>query len=283
MIWVKRILSEPLLHFIVMGATVFFAYSNLNSSSEVPQSENRIVVTLQEVSTLASRFEGTWQRPPTSAELDRLIETHIRDRILISEALALSMDQDDPIINRRLVQKMDFLMQSVAGAATASEQELETYYAKNKQTYATLPMIAFEQVYFGEAPDPVAFNSALASLAKGTDPTRLGQETMLPARIKLSPAPTIDGMFGDGFFELVSKQSSGDWYGPVRSGFGVHIVRVTDQMASIIPEFEAVRSQLETDYATSMASRLSQNLFDEMRKRYEISQPADSELLELQR
>ncbi len=41
-------------------------------------------------------FTRTWQRPPTSEELEGLIRDRVREEVYYREALALGLDKDDP-------------------------------------------------------------------------------------------------------------------------------------------------------------------------------------------
>jgi hypothetical protein len=76
------------------------------------------------VENLSELFKQTWRRPPTQAELDGLIEDHIKEEILYREALALGLDRDDIVIRRRMRQKMEFLSEDVARPPGTSESSL---------------------------------------------------------------------------------------------------------------------------------------------------------------
>jgi hypothetical protein len=60
----KKILREPLLRFLLLGAAIFAAYSLVSKrSSDEP---GKIVVTQGQVAAMAEGFARTWQQPPTS-------------------------------------------------------------------------------------------------------------------------------------------------------------------------------------------------------------------------
>ena len=60
----KKILREPLLHFLLLGAAVFAAYGLVSKRSS--GEPGRIVVTQGQVASMAVGFSRTWQRPPTA-------------------------------------------------------------------------------------------------------------------------------------------------------------------------------------------------------------------------
>jgi hypothetical protein len=75
-----KILREPLLHFLVLGAGLFLLFGGIGKPAE--ERPDQIVVTEAKIGNVAELFERTWRRPPTAAELDGLIEDHIKEEIL---------------------------------------------------------------------------------------------------------------------------------------------------------------------------------------------------------
>jgi hypothetical protein len=96
----KRILKEPLVHFLVLGALLFTGYGLLNRNSE--PAPGRIVVSQGQLASIMENFTLTRQRPPTREELAGLIRAQVRGEVYYREALALGLDKDDTIIRRRL-------------------------------------------------------------------------------------------------------------------------------------------------------------------------------------
>ena len=123
----QKILREPLLHFLLLGAGLFAAYGLVGerpSSGEPGRSSSAP----GRSSTWPSGFTRTWQRPPTQAELEGLIEDHIQEEVYYREAMALGLDQDDTIIRRRLRQKMEFITEDVAAAGGADRRRAAARY-----------------------------------------------------------------------------------------------------------------------------------------------------------
>ena len=106
---IRRLIREPLFHFMVIGAVIFavHAYRTAGQQSEV--SRDRILVTPGRVAQLAQVFAKTWQRPPTPQELNGLIQAFVKEEVYYREAVKLGLDRDDTLIRRRMQQKMEFL------------------------------------------------------------------------------------------------------------------------------------------------------------------------------
>ena len=133
MIPVPRLLREPLLHFLLIGAAVFGAFA-LRDAPEAPQEAGAIVLTLPRVQELIDGFEANWRRAPTPKELDGLIDGYLAEEVLVREALALALDQGDAVIRQRLAQKMAFLIESAVQAVEPGAGELRGFFQENAPT-----------------------------------------------------------------------------------------------------------------------------------------------------
>ncbi len=103
----KRLVREPLVHFLAIGAALFlfFAWRGGGAASD------RIVVTPGRIEHLVAGFTKTWQRPPSDDELKALVDEFVREEIATREAAAMGLDADDTVIRRRLRQKLEFLVE----------------------------------------------------------------------------------------------------------------------------------------------------------------------------
>jgi len=112
----NRLLREPLLHFLLLGAALFLAWYFLKPAPNDGPASNQILLSLDEITQQAMLFQARWNRAPTSQELEQLMEAKVQEEILYREALALGLDKDDTIVKRRMAQKMQFLAEDVAAA-----------------------------------------------------------------------------------------------------------------------------------------------------------------------
>src|SRR5690606_31667910 len=92
----RRLLGEPLVHFLALGAALFALYGALDRDGfDAP---DEIVVDRARLASLAAEFERRWRRPPTPEERRELVESWVREEILVREGVALGMDRDDPVV-----------------------------------------------------------------------------------------------------------------------------------------------------------------------------------------
>ena len=115
----KRLLREPLIHFLLIGAAVFARPTTRPRREAGAESvEGDPALTPDEVTQLAMLFQSQWRRPPTATSSAALVENRVQPEVLYREALAMGLDKDDEIVKRRMAQKMQFLAEDVAAAAS---------------------------------------------------------------------------------------------------------------------------------------------------------------------
>ena len=108
------------------------------------------------LSSFGSEWERRWQRPPTREELDGVVSAFVREDILYRQAVAMGLNEDDPITRRRMAQKLEFLTADLAMMKQPAEGELEQYFRDNQANYRAPDQISFSQVFF----DPDARDEA---------------------------------------------------------------------------------------------------------------------------
>lgn len=269
-----RILTEPLLHFLLIGAAIFLLVAITTDVAE--ERSDRIVVTEGQLERLAAMWQRTWQRPPTETELEGLIEDHITEEMLYREALALGLEKDDTIIRRRLRQKMEFLAQDLAPVGEPTEDQLRAQLDENAEDYRLPARFSFVHIFF--SPDrrgEAVVSDAAAELARleGPDPLdidSLGDPLPLPRVFEDVDETRVTSTFGHGFAEQLAGVRVGQWGGPIRSGYGLHLVWVDAYTPSRPAELDEVRERLRQDWTVAEGDRRKQAFVDAIRERYEV-------------
>jgi len=264
-------LRQPLLHFFIIGAGLFALYSFVD---DTPQTPNRpsIVVSVQDAQWLASQFRSMRNRPPSQPELETLVEAFVRQEIYVREALALGLDQGDSIVRKRLSQKMEFLTEAGAEASFVDDAMLEAYFQDNLERYRSASRAGFSQILLPE-PATESMPDILKKLANGDDFNLLGARTLLPAMVSPLTKQVVDSSFGTGVFEQIVNLEPGTWSGPIRSGYGAHLVRLDSLVSGSVPAFETVRGRIEQEWRRDKANELRLDRLAQLRSQYHIETP----------
>jgi hypothetical protein len=212
----RKLLREPLVHFLALGAVLFLVF-DLTAESDQPQ-QRRIVVTPGQVEQLVGQFTRTWMRPPTPAELEGLVREYVRSEIYYREALAMGLGQDDPYVRNRLVLKLEVLLDDLSAEADPGDEELSRYLEAHAGRFAEPARLTFRQVYLNpdRHADPAAEAQRLReSLRDGADPAALGDVSMLIPGLDAASPDGIARQFGEEFAAALLALEPGDWVGPV--------------------------------------------------------------------
>jgi parvulin-like peptidyl-prolyl isomerase len=278
----KRFLSEPLVHFLLIGAVLFGIYSLAPSGRPASASSKEIRLTLDEMAQLALLFQSQWRRPPTPQELDRMVENRVQQEILYREALAMGLDKDDEIVKRRMAQKMQFLAEDVAGAREPTTTELKSWFEKEGARFAQPPRLSFRHLYF--SPDRRGVRAredaaqALAQLAGQPVDAKIARSLADPFMLQeyyRDRAPDYLGKeFGPQFALAVAKLPPGSWQGPVESGFGWHLVFVDTVIPGRAPAFEEVEPEVKAAWLSEQKAQAWEKAYKAMRERYTVLLPA---------
>ena len=278
----KRLLREPLLHFLLLGTAIFMLFQLAGDRSD-PQ-DGRIVVTPGKIEQLIIGFSRTWQRPPTRAELNGLIEDYIMEEVLYREALAMGLDKDDTIVRRRMRQKFEFLSEDATTLMPPTDQDLQIWLEKHPDKFRIEPKLAFRQVYVnvhrrgeGASKEAAKLLARLDSAVKKADPSTLGDTSLLPQEFPLSSADEIARVFGESFAQQVTAMQPGRWAGPVQSGYGLHLVYVGERTEGRVSPLAEVREAVEREWLSARREEVMRATYRKLREKYAVVvQPSEA-------
>lgn len=278
----KRLLREPLLHFLLLGAVLFGLYSLTQGGRPGTASSKEIRLTLDELAQLALLFQAQWRRDPTPEEFSRMVENKIQGEILYREALAMGLDKDDEIVKRRMAQKLQFLAEDVAAAREPTTTELKSWFEKNSASFAQPNRVSFRHLYFSpdrrgsRARDDAA--KAIAKLAGQPQGAKFAAALADPFMFQeyyRDRAPEFLGReFGPQFAQAVAKLAPGSWQGPIESGFGWHLVFVDTVIPGRVPAFEEVEPDVKTAWLAEQKAQAWEKAYKDMRAQYTVLLPA---------
>jgi hypothetical protein len=272
-----KLLREPLLHFIIIGVAIYVLYGAL-AEPVSDETDKTIIVSVGEIEWMQANWQKRWNRSPTAKELDNLIQQYIKETVLYRQALIMGLNQHDQIIRRRLAQKLEFLAKDLVTLTPPTEEELHAYFNTHRQLYAQPTRYTFTQIFFN--PDKRG-KETLADAEKikemlilqsdsVNDPNTLGDGLMLQNYYSEKEQTEIKKLFGSEFSKTLSTLSPGQWHGPVLSGFGVHLVYVSNIIKSPAPVFAAMRERVMEDWKFNKSEELNNQFYSSLKEQYTI-------------
>lgn len=277
-----RVLRDPLLHFVVAGGLLFAAWSAFAPEAQQAADPMRIELTRDEMKQLALSQVAQGLPLPDADQLKALGEERATQRMLAREAVAFGLDRDDDIIERRLAQKMDFLLADLSGLTPPSHDDLAVWYAAHADRFMLPPRVSFRHVYFspdgrGDAAASAAAAAALPGVAglpiDAPALAGVGDRFMFQNFYGGRTPEEVGKEFGPDFAAALLKLEPGTWAGPIRSGYGEHLVRIDTLEPSRLPALDEIEADVRAAWTEERYNEIRKRAEDDMRARYTVVIP----------
>lgn len=176
------------------------------------------------------------------------------------------------------MQKMEFLSNDLADLSNPDETALNEYFLKNKDKYELPARISFTHIYFSldkhgdrifDAAAKVMTDISTATTPVPRAPER-GDSFMLQYDFTLETPFEVARLFGQEFTEELFQTTTGTWQGPIASGYGLHLVRISEKVDARMPELAAVIDKVRTDYMFEQRQKTNREIYERFKERYEI-------------
>lgn len=291
----KKILRDPLLHFLVLGLALFalfkfVANDEVNYDSKVISVDRDALLTFMQFRTRAFEPQAAASRLDalSAEELERLVRDYVREEALHREALALGVDKNDYVIKRRMIQSVEFITDGfVTAAVELGDEDVAKFYESNRDNYYVEPYVTFTHVFFsnerhGRDEAMALAHEKLTDLnarqAAFSDAPRHGDRFPYFLNYVERGSAFIASHFGSRMARDVFSLEPSDatWHGPFESEYGVHVVMLTRKTEGRYPDLseieDAVRRDAEREAITEQKNLAIQAIIDtyEVRMSFEL-------------
>ena len=262
---------------MLLGAALFALYYFVNDDP-APQNPTTIDIDETILAGLAKTYQRVWMRAPSAEEMSSLIDGYIKEEILYREGLALGLDKNDLIIRRRMQQKVEFLNADLVELAPATDAELQKYLDEHADKYRQPEVISFKQIFIrtsepGSDPENRAGKILAGVTGKHPDNRELiflGDSSMLPQRMKSESQAGIGRVFGEKFAAQIADAPLTAWSGPYASGYGLHLVYISERIAGRNLTLSEARMPVERDLTAERTRTANDQFYQALRKRYVV-------------
>jgi hypothetical protein len=264
-------------HFFAFGLLLALAMILVRGTPGDSEDASRVVFSEADVAQVNAKFMRTWNRPPTAVELRKGFAQYIRNEILYREALARNLDRADPTVRLAMVRKITMMGTAQAEAAELMDEEIQAYFALRKERYRIPARVNLMQVYLSKDKrgDSVqADTTQLLESFRQREPqpgelAGLGDSTMLESVFTEMSAQDLDRIFGGEFGAAVLALTPGKWSGPIESGYGLHLLKVTHRTESRIPDLTEVGQRVIADMRYEGRKAAEDQFYAEIAPRYQ--------------
>jgi hypothetical protein len=262
----KKLLTEPLLHFLLIGVGLFVLFK-FAASDDASYDENVIVVDRSTLLTYVQFRARAFEQGGAAAfldklqgdELERLIDDYVREEALYRQAVALGVDANDYVIKRRMIQSVEFITHGfVTAAVDLGEEDIETFFEANKDDYYIAPYVTFTHVFFEKDRRGADAALALAEAELAELNARRVLFTKAPEHgdrfpyflnyVERDPEFVASHFGPKAAEEIFAVEPDGAlWQGPFESPYGYHLVLLTRKVEGRYPDLEEVRERVRSD------------------------------------
>jgi peptidyl-prolyl cis-trans isomerase C len=285
---IKKLFREPLAQFLAIALLLFGGERWINAE-HYAYDQYRIEVGESELLQFMQQRAKTFKPDQAVAALarlkpqdrQRLVDDYVREEVLFREAMALNLDSNDPIIRRRLIQKMDYLAQGFYDQAEPlTEEDLRSYYAQNQQDYKKAAEATFTHVFISTQNRGGTEAQAMAAgLLKQLNTekvpfenaSRYGERFLYNRNYVNREDDEIASHFGASFQQQVfAFDSEQQWQGPVQSDHGWHLVLLVKNTDAYTPAFEQVSAAVLADRQRQQQRDIKRQAIDKLIAKYQI-------------
>ncbi len=242
--WLRRVLYEPLVQFMLMGAVIFAVHAAVTPSVS---KERLIEVTPAVRQSIVDTFKASHEgRPPAPDELNKLIDVWILNEITFREAIAQGLDKGDEMIRDRITHKMRLLIFNGVQVEEPTPEVLASWYEKHRARYDIPDVVSFIQVPFTGPDAEAESRKVLGEILTGSEPEAVRQSALIMGS---RPVLSLEPSFGKPFVDQLVALPKGQWQ-VLKSDQGWHVVRLdgfTPGRAVPLEEVSAQVSQAWTD------------------------------------
>jgi hypothetical protein len=289
----SQLAREPLVHFLVISVLLIGGERLINSDSYSDSNYSILVddkVLSQYLQQQAKTFRAD-QAEKVLAEMSEdqyqiLVDDYVRGEVLYREALELNLDRDDPIIRRRLIQKMDYLAQGFYDQLEKiTEADLKEFFQERKEDYREPASATFTHIFISSQDNSLSKDKseALALLSVINEDKvpfenagRYGDRFLYNRNYVNRDSQEIASHFGRSFgqqlfsLEAVNSNSERLWQGPLRSDYGWHLVLVTKLSESRIPSLSEISRIVLADAQREQQAKVKRLAIDKLREKYRL-------------
>jgi hypothetical protein len=258
----KRWWKEPLIHFLILGACLFFLDQRIAEKKDDPKT---IVVPAEITQEARAAFKVARQRDPNSEELQAMVQRWLDNEVLYREGLKMQLDQGDKMIRERVIFKSLMSFEGSLPKPVPDEKTLRDWLETKRTKYDEPARYDFEEaVLDGQATAETTLEFAQA-LNKGTlSDAKAGLRVF-----KGRPRANIVQSYGEEFAKSLETSSIDEWRA-MQAKDGWRVVRLKANATPASAKFEAIAHILRADWIDATMAQQRTDTVRQRAKNYKI-------------
>jgi hypothetical protein len=223
----------------------------------------------------------------TPQQRRRVLDDMINEELMVQRGIEVDLPGYDPDVRTALVAGVELQMYADVLAKSPADTELEAYYRKHRDKYASVGIMRVRDLMLNFIPgetDAQRSERAMRLVMELRHGARLDDAFMEKNALRDSGALLVSGKpdLGDIFdfaaqeklqpkvYAAVSQLPAGQVSDPVSAGDGLHIVVMNERKMPAALNFNAVRERVWSDLKTEAQDRIRNATYNYLRSKADI-------------
>lgn len=236
---------------------------------------NGDVILQSEYERLLAGFARDSRNPVDEEARSHVLDRMIEEELLVQRALDLGLAQVDRRVRADLTSSLIASVVATAEENDPTPEELRAFYEEEAAFFTQPGRRRVEQILFripvGADEEPL-FDKALSArqaLLSGIPfdqvDAEYGDEQISPLPDTLLPAHKLREYIGPTALKATLELSPGEISQPVRSGIGLHLLRVIEAKPAVVPLYEDIEPQIRSEWVRRAGDRALRDYLDQLR------------------
>lgn len=275
---VRTIWQDTSMRFLLLGGLIFLGYSWLQPQS-YSHLDREIVIVPEYQDKLIEGFFHKSLRAPTDVETEALLKSAVMEEVLYREAELRGLDEGDEFIRRRMIKKMEYVIEGMVDVPQPSLDQLQAYLDENKHAFLLDEQFSFHHLFFSTAKrgasaklDAQSFLTQLPTMdLAAAEVYKSGDPFLKLYHFKQVDKQQVRNDFGKRFAQqLAEVEANGSWVGPLESRFGFHLVYVESKGGGTLPKLYDIRHKVYAAWKRDQVELQQAKLEQELLTKYDV-------------
>lgn len=281
----NKILREPLVHFLVAGFFLFVYFRSCSNDSGLEDTiliKKDAVLEFMQYQNKAFNADVFSEKLDalTQKEKDQMIQNYIQDEVLYREALKLGLDQNDFVIKRRIIQKMQFILDDFdPSIITIHEDSLAQYYKQYQDRYYQPEQYSFTHIFFKKNKNRDDLTRAQSFMENPshqklsiTESLKYGDRFLYHRNYAEKSLSFLESQFGEAFIQKLKSfdEDENRWQGPLASKHGHHWIKLTQKAPAKTTPLKEIEPQVKSDYLNYLKKQHKQQQIQKLIDTYNV-------------
>ena len=265
----------------LLMATVGLLEPGRGSQTGIPDDAvavvNSEVIRRDDYYRLLAGFESDTRNPLTAEDRRHVLDRMIDEELLVQRGLQLGLAQMDRRVRADLTSALIASVVRTAEEREPTKAELREFLESEREFFTHPGRLRVRQIFFrtsGEGGEAMARERAALAREAIVDAGRpfgevaaeYGDESISPPPDVLLPAMKLREYVGPTALSVVDALTPGETSEPVRSGVGLHLLKLIDRTPAITPAFEEIESQIRVEWLRRTGDRALRAYLDQLRE-----------------